>query len=121
MTDPNPQIRAAALRSVATMDPENFVAILSGLDPDSHWTVRAALAGVLGGLSPEIALPRLKAMLNDSDQRVIPSVLAALVKMKAPDAVQVLLDSLKRDDPVVRAAAATGLGDLKAPNGASNT
>ena len=119
MTDPNPQIRAAALRSVATMDPENFVAILSGLDPDSHWTVRAALAGVLGGLSPEIALPRLKAMLNDSDQRVIPSVLAALVKMKAPDAVQVLLDSLKRDDPVVRAAAATGLGDLKAPNGAA--
>jgi len=118
MTDASPQIRAAALRSVATMDPENFVAILSALDPDSHWSVRAALAAVLGALPSEIALPRLKAMLADSDQRVIPSVLAALVKMKAPDAVQVLLDALKRDDPVVRAAAATGLGELKPPNGA---
>jgi len=119
MTDPNPAIRAAALRSVATMDPENFVAILSALDPDPHWSVRAALAGVLGALVPEIALPRLKAMLADSDQRVLPSVLEALVKMKAPDAPQVLLDALKRDDPVVRAAAASGIGELKPPNGAA--
>jgi len=119
MTDANPQIRAAALRSVATMDSENFVAILSALDPDPHWTVRAALAGVLGALPPDIALPRLKAMLTDTDQRVIPSVLAALVKMKPPDAAQVMLDALKRDDPVVRAAAANGLGDLKPPNGAA--
>jgi len=119
MTDPSPPIRAAALRSVATMDPENFVAILSALDPDSHWSVRATLAGVLGTLRPEIGLPRLKAMLADSDQRVIPSVLEALVKMKAADAKQVLLDALKRDDPVVRAAAATGLGELKPPDGAA--
>jgi len=119
MTDPSPPIRAAALRSVAAMDPENFVTILSALDPDSHWTVRAALAGVLGTLRSEIALPRLKAMLVDSDQRVIPSVLEALVKMKAPDAAAVLLDALKRDDAVVRAAAATGIGELKPPNGAA--
>jgi HEAT repeat protein/cyclophilin family peptidyl-prolyl cis-trans isomerase len=117
LTDPGPAIRAAALRSIATMDPENFVTILSALDPDPHWNVRAALAAVLGTLPPEIGLPRLKAMLTDSDQRVIPSVLEALVKMKAPDAAQVMLDHLKADDPVVRASAATGLGELKPANG----
>ena len=63
--------------------------VLSGLDPDPHWNVRAALATVLGTLPPEIALPRLQAMLNDTDQRVIPSVLAALVKLKAPTAAAV--------------------------------
>ncbi|OLD22326.1 MAG: hypothetical protein AUJ01_00585 [Acidobacteria bacterium 13_1_40CM_3_65_5] len=48
---------------------------------------------------------------------MIPSVLEALVKMKAPDAAQVMLDHLKADDPVVRASAATGLGELKPANG----
>ena len=37
-------------------------------------------------------------MLKDADARVIPSVLAALVKLKAPAAGQVLLDALKNPD-----------------------
>ena len=48
--------------------------------------MRAALATVLGTLPPENGLPRLQAMLGDADQRVIPFVLAALVKLKAPTA-----------------------------------
>src|SRR5262249_48751096 len=119
MTDPVPAIRAAALRSVAAMDPENFITILSTLDADSHWSVRAALASVLGTLTSDVALSRLKGMLGDGDQRVIPSVLNALVKLKAPDTVPILLDRLKADDPVVRAAAATGIGELKPANGAA--
>jgi len=119
MTDPVPAIRAAALKSVATMDPENFITILSTLDADPHWTVRAALASVLGTLTSDVALMRLRGMLSDSDQRVIPSVLNALVKVKAPDAAQVLLERLKADDPVVRAAAATGIGELKPVGGAA--
>jgi HEAT repeat protein/cyclophilin family peptidyl-prolyl cis-trans isomerase len=118
LSDPAPAIRSTALRSTATLDAENFVTILSGLDPDPNWSVRAALASLLGTLTTEVALPRLNAMLTDSDQRVIPAVLAALVKVKAPNAAQVLLEHLKADDPVVRAAAATGLGELKPPNGA---
>ena len=43
-TDPNPAIRAAALKSAAALDPEQFVAVLSGLDPDPVWSVRAAIA-----------------------------------------------------------------------------
>ena len=50
---------------------------------------------------------------------MIPSVLAALVKLKAPKAAAILLERLKADDPVVRAAAATGLGELKPANGAA--
>ena len=87
LSDPSPDVRAAALRSSAAQDPENFVAVLSGLDPDPNWIVRAALASVLGSLAPDIALARLSTMLKDSDQRVIPSVLAALVKLRDPNVV----------------------------------
>ena len=117
LADPSPAMRGAALRSLAAFDADNFVAVLSGLDPDQHWAVRASLATVLGTLAPEVGLRRLEAMLKDADQRVIPLVLASLVKIKAPNAAAVLLERLKADDVVVRAAAATGLGDLKVANG----
>ena len=60
LSDPSPAIRGAALRSLAAFDPENFVTVLSGLDPDPHWSVRAALATVLGTLPLEAGLPRLR-------------------------------------------------------------
>ena len=118
LSDPAVAVRASALRSLAAFDTENFVIILSGLDPDPNWSVRAALASVLGTLPPEIGLPRLMAMLNDSDQRVVPSVLAALVKLKAPNVGAVVLDRLKADDPAVRKAAAEAIGQLKPAEGA---
>jgi HEAT repeat protein/cyclophilin family peptidyl-prolyl cis-trans isomerase len=114
LPDPSPPIRAAALRAIAQRDPESFVTVLSGLDADPDWGVRAALASVLGTLPPESGLPRLHAMLDDSDQRVIPAVLGSLVRLRAPDATTILLARLTVDDLVVRAAAARGLGELKA-------
>ena len=119
LTDKNPSIRGAALRSVAALDPEGFVTVLSGLDPDPHWSVRAALATTLSTLPSEAALPRLTAMMSDTDQRVLPSVVAALVKLRAPNVTAILLDKLKSDDPVLRAAAANGLGELKPPEAAA--
>jgi hypothetical protein len=62
-------------------------------------------------------MPRLNAMLGDSDQRVVAAVLNALVKIGAPNAGSLLLDP-QRGRSVVRAAAATGLGELRAPAGA---
>jgi cyclophilin family peptidyl-prolyl cis-trans isomerase/HEAT repeat protein len=118
LADRNPAIRAAALRSSATLDSEGFVAILSGLDPDPDWHVRTTLASILGTMSTRTGMPRLNAMLADSDQRVIAAVLNALVKIGAPNAGALLLDHLSADDPVVRAAAAAGLGELRAPAGA---
>jgi len=117
LTDPLPAIRAAALGSAAALDPDEFVAVLSGLDPDPNWSVRAALASALGTLAPDIGLPRLTSMLGDQDQRVVPAVLDALVKLHAPNVADVLLQRLKADDPVVRATAATGLGEIRPPEG----
>ena len=119
VTDRSPAIRAAALRSAAALDADGFVAVLAGLDPDSHWSVRAALASVLGALPEAVGLPRLMSMLGDTDQRAIPAVLAAITKLRGPDAVAVLLDRLSADDPVVRVAAANGIGELKPPGGAA--
>jgi HEAT repeat protein/cyclophilin family peptidyl-prolyl cis-trans isomerase len=117
LTDPTPAVRAATVRSLAAVDPEHFVTVLSGLDPDPHWSVRAALATVLGTLTADAGLPRLTAMLDDADQRVVPSVLAALVTLRAPNAAAIMIDHLKAEDPVVRAAAATALGAIKPSGG----
>jgi cyclophilin family peptidyl-prolyl cis-trans isomerase len=118
LADPNPAVRAAALRAVARSDQETFVTVLSGLDPDSHWTVRSALAEVLATLPAGLGLPRLQLMLRDEDQRVIPHVLTALTALGAPEAGRALIERLKADDPVVRAAAAAGLGKVRPPEAA---
>ena len=118
LSDRDPAIRAAALRSSATLDSDGFVTILSGLDADPDWHVRTTLASILSTLPTRTGMPRLNAMLADSDQRVVASVLNALVKIGAPNAGGLLLDHLSADDPVVRAAAAAGLGELRAPAGA---
>jgi cyclophilin family peptidyl-prolyl cis-trans isomerase/HEAT repeat protein len=109
-----PSVRAAALNALARTDVETFIASISGLDPDPHWSVRAALAATLGDLGRDRAQVPLTSLLRDSDQRVIPAVLAALAKVGASNAQAELLARLKVDDPVVRAAAARGLATLKA-------
>lgn len=118
VSSPWPSMRAAALTALARSDPETFLTALSSLDPDRHWSVRAAVAAALGELPRERAETPLVAMLGDEDQRVIPAVLDALVKVKAANAVPALMRRLQADDPVVRAAAARGLGVLK-PDGAA--
>jgi cyclophilin family peptidyl-prolyl cis-trans isomerase len=52
-------------------------------------------------------------MLKDEDLRVVPSVLAALRTAGAPGIDRTLLEWLTHGDPIVRAAAAAGLGELK--------
>ena len=116
MTDRWPTMRAAAIRAAARIDPEGFLITLSGMDVDPNWIVRAALADVLASLPAEMAVGRLRPMLADSDRRVFPAVLSALVKLKAPDADQLALSALKDPDFGVRAAAAEAVGTLK-PNG----
>ena len=117
LSDPWPTMRAAALHAAAAIDPENFVLVLSGMEPDSQWTVRAALADVLATLPPNIALERTRSMLRDDDRRVVPSVLNALARLKAPDAATVALSQLKEPDFVVRSTAARIIGELKPQGG----
>ncbi len=118
LADSNPLVRAAAIASLAQVDRDGFVTTLSALDPDADWRVRAALASVLGTLPPEAGLARLRAMLADADKRVIPPVLESLAKIAPPDAGAVMIEHLKADDPMVRAAAADALGELKPLEGA---
>ena len=117
LSHPSPAVRAAAFRAVRELDPQSFLVVLSGLDPDPQWSVRAAIGTILGTMDPEVALPRLTAMSKDSDLRVIPSVLGALVRLRAAGVGAMLLDRLKADDFVVRMAAAAGIGELKPPGG----
>src|SRR5688572_4261607 len=72
-------VRGAALRALARVDPDVFIATLAGLEPDSDWTVRVAEAAALGSLPPDRSLPRLSILLADSDPRVVPAAIAALV------------------------------------------
>jgi cyclophilin family peptidyl-prolyl cis-trans isomerase/HEAT repeat protein len=113
VSDKSPAVRAAVLSTLAKLEPETFLTVLSGLEPDPQWSVRAALATALGTFAADVAAPRLQAMLGDSDLRVIPAVLNSLTKIRAPKIESILLEWLKHDDPVIRMAAATNLGDLK--------
>jgi HEAT repeat protein/cyclophilin family peptidyl-prolyl cis-trans isomerase len=114
MGDPLPTVRLAALQGFAKRDDDTFLTVLSGLDPDPHWSVRAGLATILGAKDAERSLPRLMPMLSDSDMRVIPSVLTALTKLKAQGIEKILTEHLDKEDVAVRAAAATNLGEIKA-------
>ncbi|MFL6279957.1 MAG: HEAT repeat domain-containing protein [Vicinamibacterales bacterium] len=116
LTDTWPTMRAAALRAAASIDVDNFVLVLSGMEPDRDWTVRAALADVLGTMGPQ-AIERTRSMLRDEDRRVVPSVLNALQHLKAPDAGTIAIEQLKEPDYVVRATAARMTGELKPPGG----
>ena len=113
ITDDWPTMRAAATRAAALIDADNFALILSGLDRDTHWTVRAALAEVLGTLPANVSVDRLRPMLQDEDKRVVPAVLRALARLKVSDLEAVLLPQLKETDVVIRETAIRLLGDMK--------
>jgi cyclophilin family peptidyl-prolyl cis-trans isomerase/HEAT repeat protein len=118
MTDEWPALRAAAFHAAAAIDPEAFVSVLAGLEPDQHWRVRSALADVLSALPADLVLGRLRSMLNDGDKRVIPAVLSSLTRMKVPDLGEIATERLSDPDVGVRAAAATALGASKADGSA---
>ena len=115
LSDRSPAIRGAAMGALARLDGDTFVATLSGLDPDRDWTVRTSQAAALALLPGGQGVARLTMMLGDRDQRVIPAVLAGLVTAKAAGVDRILLDRLKDDDFVIRAAAANGLAAMKLP------
>jgi cyclophilin family peptidyl-prolyl cis-trans isomerase len=110
----DPSIRAAALGALARTDRDDFALVLSGLDPDPVWFVRAALATALGDLGDEASVSLLFAMLKDEDVRVLPSVLEALRKARGADSVDTLKRHLEHPDFAVRAAATEALVAQKA-------
>lgn len=111
-------MRAASQAALAKADPETFMTVLSGLDVDPEWRVRAALATTLGGLRPDVAALRLEQLARDAEPKVRAAALASLVAVKAPGAERHLLSALAESDLGIRLAAARGLGALK-PAGAA--
>ena len=114
IADRLPGVRGAALRALARVDPDVFIATLAGLEPDSDWTVRVAEATALASLPADRSLPRLSLLLEDRDPRVVPAAIAALSTARPPGVEKMLLGALRADDFVVRAAAATALATIKA-------
>jgi len=112
--DRDPWIRAAALGALAHTDREDFALVLSGLDPDPVWSVRAALARTLGGLGDPASVAILHSMLADEDPRVLPAVLEALRRARGRDALDTLRRHLEHEDAGVRVAAAEGIADMGA-------
>ena len=119
MTDAWPVMRIAATRAAAAIDRETFLIVLASLPEDRDWTVRAAMAGILADMPAEVAVDRIRALLADSDKRVWPAALRALVQLKAPDAATIVLERLEDPDFAVRAAAAGLVGTLKPEGGAA--
>jgi cyclophilin family peptidyl-prolyl cis-trans isomerase/HEAT repeat protein len=119
LTDDWPAMRAAALRGCAAIDLQNFLVLLSGLEPDPHWMVRSAMASLLGTLPADVAVDRLKPMLDDPDKRVVASVVESLARLRAPGLPELLPAQLKSPDEGVRIAAARAIGQAKIAGGAA--
>jgi cyclophilin family peptidyl-prolyl cis-trans isomerase/HEAT repeat protein len=114
-----PTMRAAAIRACAAIDPAGFPTLLSGMEPDPHWIVRAAIADALGSMPPSFAVERLSPLLEDPDKRVVPEALDSLTRLKAPGLDAMLLAQIKAADIGIRAAAARNLGTLRPAGGAA--
>jgi cyclophilin family peptidyl-prolyl cis-trans isomerase len=71
------------------------------------------MPAMIAGLDPEIARPKLAAMLRDPDARVVARVVAALATVKPPDIDATLRRALTHEDVIVRATAATAIGELR--------
>lgn len=119
LTDDWPVMRAAAIHAAASIDPQGFLMVLSGMEPDRHWLPRAAVADVLAADSDPSSIDRLHAMLNDPDKRVVESVIQALARRRAPGIDAVLSTAITDGDIGVRTAAAEAIGRLKIPGGAA--
>jgi len=118
---PSPAMRAAAMRRAAAIEPEGFLVVLSSFGADPDWYVRAALPGVLAGMT----VPRdrvigwLTGAAEDADVRVRAAVLEALVNVEAPDATARLFEALDAPDYSLRAAAARLIGARRPEGGAA--
>jgi len=108
----DPWIRAAALAALEANDRDDFALVLSGMDPDRDFRVRAALAGPLGRSGNQMSVGILHAMLRDDDPRVVSAVLGALAAARGKDSLDTARRHLEHPDLGVRVAAAEAVSSL---------
>jgi HEAT repeat protein/cyclophilin family peptidyl-prolyl cis-trans isomerase len=107
-----PEIRGAAMRVLARLDPAELALVLSGSGRDPVWSVRAGLATGLAGGHDELSLGLLYSLLRDDDARVVAAALDALRVSLGPESRLTLVQQLGHTDLGVRTAAARGLEAL---------
>ena len=73
------------LPAAARIDPDGFLLVVSSLERDADWSVRAALATIFGDLPGGRGRPALLDLLNDGDMRVQGPAITALARIGAPD------------------------------------
>jgi cyclophilin family peptidyl-prolyl cis-trans isomerase/HEAT repeat protein len=117
-TDPWPTMRAAALAAAAKINPDGFLLVISNMERDRDWSVRAALAGVLATLPADRVQAALADLVNDSDVRVKGPALQALAQVGSPTLARELEAALETPDYVVRATAARIMGEKTIDGGA---
>jgi cyclophilin family peptidyl-prolyl cis-trans isomerase/HEAT repeat protein len=119
VTDPWPSMRAAALRAISEIDLDTFVIVLSGLDADPHPSVRTAVVSMLPALGPERAVPRLTQLARGQDAAAAAAAITALIGVaeRPKDFAATMERLLGGGDVMVRAAAASALGELRPPGG----
>jgi cyclophilin family peptidyl-prolyl cis-trans isomerase len=119
ISDEWPVMRSTVLGIIARIDPEGFPLVLSGLQPDPDWTVRAAIARLVGSLPAEAARARIEEFWNDPDTRVHGPALSAAVQAKLPEAEAWIRDALKRPSGSARAAAVAAIRSRRPSWGAA--
>jgi HEAT repeat protein len=119
LTDPWPAMRAAACAAAARIDADGFLLVVSSLDRDADWSVRAALATIFGDLPGGLGRPALLDLVTDGDMRVQGPAITALAKIGVPDLSKRLFDLLDAPDASLRATAATLMGETRPDGGAT--
>jgi cyclophilin family peptidyl-prolyl cis-trans isomerase len=117
LTDRWPAMRAAAFTSAARIDPEGFLLVFSGFEPDREWSVRAAVVSALAALPADRVRTAILDLTTDADVRVQGPALEALVRVGGPDVTPRLLAALDAPDFAVRATAARLIGEARVDGG----
>ncbi len=114
---PSPAVRSAALAAAAKSNSQSFLVVLAGLGRDPEWSVRAALAAVLGTLPADRVTAGIEELLEDTDPRVHGPALEALAAVRATSASARVLAALEAEDFVERETAARLVAELKPDGG----
>jgi cyclophilin family peptidyl-prolyl cis-trans isomerase/HEAT repeat protein len=116
-TDPWPALRVAAFAAAAKANPDGFLLVISNVERDRDWSVRAALAGVLATLPADRVRAAIAELVDDADVRVQGPALEALAAIGDPGLAGELFAALETPDFAVRATAARLIGAQKIEGG----
>ncbi len=115
LTDRDPGVRSAALRSVARVRSAPSVESVTALLEDASPRIRALAAIALGALGERGAVPALNRALADSDPSVRLAAIEALSGLGVDGVILAIMGRIDDGEPEVRRAAVRALGVVGDP------